>query len=220
MTGVLYLASMKLLSLNVGKPQPFSYDGMEGYTSIFKTPVEGERKVSAFNIDGDAQADLHNHGGELKAVYAYDVSYYDHWKNILERNDWSYGLFGENLTTEGLADDTVLIGNVYQVGSVLLRAVQPRFPCFKLNIRFGADNMLQQFVRQGKSGIYFSIVEEGSLQAGDAITLVEQSRYTVTIQQLVESYYQKGRNKDIAAQILAIDFLPPRLRQAFEHFMK
>jgi MOSC domain-containing protein YiiM len=220
MMGVLYLASMKLLSLNVGKPQAFSYDGMEGYTSIFKKPVEDERKVSILNIEGDEQSDLKNHGGELKAVYAYDVSHYDHWRNILERDDWSYGLFGENLTTEGLSDDTVLMGNVYQIGSVLLKAVQPRFPCFKLNIRFDAGNMVQQFVRQERNGIYFSVVEEGSLQVGDEIRLVEQSNYEVTIQQVVDSYYHKGRDTDIAAQILKIDFLPARLRQSFEHFMK
>src|SRR4051812_14934603 len=128
---------MKIISVNVGKPQPYSYHGKEGYTSIFKSPVNDERKVSRLNIAGDEQADLTVHGGEQKAVYAYDISYYHHWKKILQRDDWGYGLFGENLTTEHLPDDKIFIGDVYRIGTVYLKAIQPRFPCFKLNIRFG-----------------------------------------------------------------------------------
>lgn len=209
---------MKVISLNVGKPQPFSYRGNDGYTAIFKSPVAGERKVSALNIEGDKQADLTFHGGELKAVYTYDISYYHHWKNILQRDDWSFGLFGENLTTEGLTDDSIFIGNIYKIGSVYLRAVQPRFPCYKLNIRFGTEKMLQQFMQEGKHGTYFSVVQEGSLQAGDAIELVEESKHKITIQQLVEAYYNKGADKHTVAQLLAIEFLPSRLRKAFESF--
>ncbi len=209
---------MKLISLNVGKPQPFSYKGHDGYTSIFKLPVEGERKVSTLNIEGDAQADLTVHGGELKAVYSYDISYYHHWKNILERDDWVFGLFGENFTTQNLPDDTICIGNIYQVSSVLLKAIQPRFPCFKLNIRFGTEGMLQQFIQQKKHGTYFSVVQKGSLQAGDAIELIEASKHNITIQQLAETYYSKGADKNTTKQILAIEFLPERLRKAFESF--
>jgi MOSC domain-containing protein YiiM len=210
---------MKLLSLNVGQPQPFLYKEKKGSTSIFKSPVEGKRKVSFTNIEGDAQGDLVHHGGKLKAVYSYDISCYNHWKNILQRDDWSYGLFGENLTTEGLPDEEVFMGNIYKIGSVYIKAVQPRFPCFKLNIRFGDDNMLQQFMRVGKHGTYFSIEQEGSLQVGDEIALAEQSKHTITIQQLVTAYYNKETDKNIVEQILAIDFLPERLRTAFESYL-
>ena len=167
---------MKLISLNVGRPQPYTYKGQEGLTSIFKSPVEGERKVTALNIEGDEQSDLTVHGGELKAVYAYDISYYEHWKKILQRDDWGYGLFGENLTTEELPDDKICIGNIYQVGTVLLKAVQPRFPCFKLNIRFGSNNMIKRFTQEVKSGTYFSVEREGKLQRGDEIKLVHASQ--------------------------------------------
>ncbi len=142
---------MKLLSLNVGLPQTYSYQGKEVATSIFKSAVEGSRSVSKTNIEGDGQGDLVHHGGEMKAVYSYDIAYYEHWKNILQRNDWNYGLFGENLTTKGLTDDKVLIGNIYKIGSVYLKAIQPRFPCYKLNIRFEMHDMLQQFYATGKT---------------------------------------------------------------------
>jgi MOSC domain-containing protein YiiM len=209
---------MKLISLNVGKPQPYQYNGKEGYTSIFKTPVNGERAVTGFNISGDEQGDKHAHGGELKAVYAYDVSYYETWKKTLSRDDWSYGMFGENLTTDGLPDDKIYMGDIYKIGTVHLKAVQPRFPCFKLNIRFGLDDMLQRFAKQANNGTYFSIVQEGSLKAGDTIELVQRSRHNVTIQQLVDCYYTKGADKNMVQQILAIDFLPQRLITSFESF--
>lgn len=210
---------MKIISLNVGRPQPYHYKGRQGYTSIFKSSVQGEKKVAKLNIEGDEQADLTVHGGELKAVYSYDISYYPHWKNILQRDDWSYGLFGENLTTEGLPDDSIYIGNIYRAGSVYLKAVQPRFPCFKLNIRFGDGGMLQQFIQQAKHGTYFSVVQPGSLQAGDSIELVEKSKHKITIQQLADSYFAKAIDKSIVQQILAIEFLPERLRTAFEHLI-
>jgi MOSC domain-containing protein YiiM len=214
----LYLFVMKLLSLNVGLPQPFSYKGKEGHTSIFKSPVNGKRQVSRLNIEGDAQGDLTVHGGALKAVYAYDIAYYSHWKQIIQRENWSYGLFGENLTTEGLTDDKVFIGNIYKIGSVHLKAIQPRFPCYKLNIRFGVDDMLQQFMQQRKHGTYFSVEQEGSLQAGDDFELIHQSPYKITITELVECYYNKGADKHMLQQILEIDFLPERLRKSFESY--
>ncbi len=211
---------MKLLSLNVGLPQTYSYQGKALATSIFKSAVEGSRSVSKTNIEGDGQGDLVHHGGEMKAVYSYDIAYYEHWKNILQRDEWNYGLFGENLTTEGLTDDQVLIGNVYKVGSVYLKAIQPRFPCYKLNFRFEMHDMLQQFMQQGKHGTYFSVVQEGSLQAGDEITLVEESKHLISIQQIVECYYSKGADQSLLHKILRIDFLPARLRKSFESFLR
>lgn len=210
---------MKLLSLNVGQPKTYLYNGKEVLTSFFKSAVSNERNVSKFNVEGDAQADLSVHGGELKAVYAYDISYYDHWKTLLHREDWSYGLFGENLTTKRMADDKVFAGNIYKIGSVYLKAVQPRFPCFKLNIRFGTDTMLQQFMEQERNGIYFSVVQEGKLCAGDEILLEEKSKHNITMQQLVQCYYTKGADKSLLQQILSIDFLPERLMKAYESFM-
>ncbi|WP_165957987.1 MOSC domain-containing protein [Segetibacter sp. 3557_3] len=187
-------------------------------TSIFKFPVAGARDVTAVNIEGDEQSDLSVHGGRLKAVYSYDRSYYDLWKNIIDREDWSYGLFGENLTTEGLADDSICVGDVYQVGSVVLKAVQPRFPCFKLNIRFANNNMIQLFTKVARNGTYFSVLQPGRLQAGDKIHLVEKTPHQVTIQQLVDCYYNKGADKDLLADILKIDFLPEYLYKAFKSF--
>ncbi|HET7896661.1 MAG TPA: MOSC domain-containing protein, partial [Flavisolibacter sp.] len=210
--------TMKLLSLNVGRPQEIEWNGKLVRTSIFKSPVEGKRKISFLNIEGDEQSDLRVHGGINKAVYAYDLSNYQHWKTVLQRDDWHHGLFGENLTTEGLPDAEVKIGDVYRIGTAVLQAVQPRFPCFKLNVRFALPDMMEQFMEQKRNGIYFKVVEEGFAAAGDAIRLLEASPYPVTMQQYVECYYSKGAEKLVLETILSIPFLPEGQRKAFESF--
>lgn len=119
---------MEVVSLNVGTPQEVEWMGGVVRTSIFKKPVTGSRHVSFLNIEGDEQSDLRVHGGVNKAVYAYDIYHYDHWKKILPRDDWEYGMFGENLTTAGLFDDEARIGNIYQIGSVQYRLSSLAFP--------------------------------------------------------------------------------------------
>lgn len=209
---------MRLLSLNVGKPQEREWNGKTVRTSIFKSPVTGLRQVWFTNVEGDEQADLRVHGGVNKAVYAYDLSHYAHWKTVLHRNDWTPGLFGENLTTEGLPDTEVRIGDVYQIGTAHLQVVQPRFPCTKLNLRFGLPDMMERFTAQRRNGIYFKVVKEGRLEAGDEIKSVQPSAFAVTVQQYVDCYYSKGADRELVELILSVPFLPESQRLAFESF--
>jgi MOSC domain-containing protein YiiM len=210
---------MKLVSLNVGKPREFEWMGKTVHTSIFKNPVTDQRKVSFLNIEGDQQSDLSVHGGINKAVYAYDLSNYEHWKKILHREDWQDGMFGENLTTAGLADEGVRIGNVYQIGTVRLQAIQPRFPCFKLNIRFGLRDMIERFMTEKRNGIYFKVVEEGSMCVNDEIKLIEPSSYNVSIADYVNCYYSKGSDRQVLKTLLSISYLPERHRTVFEGYL-
>lgn len=188
-------------------------------TSIFKVSVEGQRKVSFLNIEGDEQSDLNVHGGINKAVYAYDVFHYEHWKNILQRDDWQHGMFGENLTTSGLVDEEVRIGDIYQIGTAKFQVIQPRFPCFKLNIRFGLPNMLDRFMQEKRNGIYFKVYEEGIIQVNDEINLIEASPYDVTISDYVECYYSKGSDKTLLKKLLSVPHLPERHRTVFEGYL-
>ena len=209
---------MKLISLNVGQPREVEWNGRPIRTSIFKSAVADKRHVSQLNIEGDEQSDLRVHGGINKAVYAYDVLHYEHWKKVLMRDDWGWGMFGENLTTEGLLDENVRIADVYEVGTAKLQVVQPRFPCMKLNVRFGKPDMIEVFMEQKRNGIYFKVVEEGTVQVNDEIKLAVRSAHPVTIQQYVDCYYAKGQPAEICHTILSIPFLPESQRRAFESF--
>ena len=211
---------MKILSLNVGKSVEVNWENEIVATGIFKNPTSEPCKVSFTGIEGDEQADLVHHGGENKAIYAYDIAYYQHWKTILPQHNWQAASLGENLTTQGLTDDVVLIGNQYKIGSAVVMAVQPRFPCFKLNIKTGIPNMLELFVQQQKHGIYFKVLQEGTIQVNDSIELLQASKHHVSILQLVQAYYSKGADKTLLKEILQIEVLPQRLRQTFESFTK
>ncbi len=210
---------MKILSVNTGSPREVIWNEQSYTTSIFKSPVTEPCQVSFYNIEGDQQSDLKNHGGRDKAVYAYPIQYYQHWKKLLTRSEWETGLFGENLTTDGLLDEEIRVGDIYQIGSVKLLAIQPRFPCYKLNIRFGMPDMVKRFFAEKMYGTYFRVVEEGELQATDPIALVERSPYPITIQDVVECYSSKEPNQETLQTILSVPFLPERLKTHFQNLL-
>jgi MOSC domain-containing protein YiiM len=186
---------MRILSVNVGTPKqaptgdaraPAGHSAV--LTSIFKSPVSGRVAVRGYNIEGDRQSDLTVHGGPNKAVYCYPGEHYPFWREQLSDPDLPYGAFGENLTTEGLTEDAVRIGDRFRVGSTVLRVTQPRMPCFKLGIRFSRDDMVKRFWQSGRSGIYFAIAEEGDLAAGDPIEKIAEGPVEVSIADVVRLY--------------------------------
>ena len=144
--------------------------------------------VRGFNIQGDQQADLTVHGGAQKAVYLYPSEHYPWWQSQLPGMELPPGMFGENLTTEGVLENEVQIGDRFRIGSVVLQVSQPRMPCFKLALKFGRPDMVKRFWRSGFSGIYFSVVEEGSLAAGDEIVPISRASDSVTVAELVSLY--------------------------------
>ena len=156
---------MQVLSVNVGLPRVLTWQGRPIRTAIFKQPVTGPVALAGDNLAGDAQADLRVHGGPDKAVYAYDATHYAAWRALLPAwTDWTPGLFGENLTTDGLLETAVRVGDVFGLGTARLRAVQPRQPCYKLNARFNDGGMAARFARLGRPGIYFRVEEPGTVR--------------------------------------------------------
>ena len=179
---------MKLLSLNVGRPRPVDTPRGPVLTAIWKSPVEGRRALRRFNIDGDQQADLRVHGGEAKAVYLYPSEHYSFWRQELPDMDLPPGMFGENLTSEGISEQEAQIGDRFRIGTAVLQVSQPRMPCSKLNLKFGRADMVKRFWKSGRSGIYFSIVEEGELGSGDAIVPVSRVENGISVGELMRLY--------------------------------
>jgi MOSC domain-containing protein YiiM len=172
---------MRVVSVNVGMPREVDWKGRKVTTGIFKSPVGATLTVRRLNIDGDGQADLTVHGGPDKAVYAYPSEHFGPWSERLGR-ELTPGNFGENLTTMGLLEDTVHIGDEFRVGTARLVVTQPRLPCFKLGLRFNDPGMVKLFLQAGKPGIYFAVLEEGAVGPGDSIERIAEdgSRITVT----------------------------------------
>src|SRR5579864_4715935 len=160
--------NVQLVSLNVARPRLVVYKGMPINTGIFKGPVLGPVQLRTLNLDGDRQADLSVHGGRFKAVYGYPSEHYEFWRKELPERDLSWGMFGENFTTEGLAEDDLHIGDRFEIGTGVVMVRQPRLPCYKLAAKFQRDDILERFLRSGRSGLYFSVEKEGVVTVGDS----------------------------------------------------
>ena len=173
------------------------------------------------NIDGDGQGDLRVHGGTYKAIYGYPFEHYTHWQQELQRDDLTYGQFGENLTLEGLLEEAVRIGDVFQIGStVRLQITQPRVPCFKLAYKMGLPEFPKQFLESRRVGFYFRVLEEGEITAGDTIACVETNSESMTVTEIVNLRYFDTDNHEKIAQARKLRALAPGWKRDFTKLLK
>ena len=177
---------MKVLSINISGPKPLTYRGQTVATGIFKMPVTGKISVHRLGLEGDVQVDKRVHGGPDKAVYIYPHEHYAHWEKFLSRKDFAFGQFGENLTTSGLLEDSVRVGDKLRIGSVLLQVTQPREPCFKLMTKMNDFTFAKPFLTSGRTGFYLRVLEEGEVSAGDVIESVATDSSAPTIREVVQ----------------------------------
>jgi MOSC domain-containing protein YiiM len=184
-------------------------------TSIWKSPVEGPVRVVRHNVEGDRQSDLEVHGGADKAIYAYPAEHYGPWREELPGTDLPWGAFGENLTTEGLRETEVRIGDRLRVGSVELVVTQPRMPCYKLGIRHGRDDLVKRFLESRRSGFYLSIASEGVLAADDPIEVLLRAEPSLTIREIVDLYVGTGSDTERLRLAAALPALPEGWRAHF-----
>jgi MOSC domain-containing protein YiiM len=179
---------MRVLSIQVGLPKPIAHRDHEVETAIQKSPVAGPVMLRTLNLDGDRQADLTVHGGRDKAVYAYAHEAYEAWKRVRPQDPYPPGAMGENLTVEGLDESAISVGDRFAIGAggAVLEVSEPRFPCHKLALKFNDPHILRQFMDVGRPGIYFRVVHEGLITAGDTLALVEKSPHPVLISELFD----------------------------------
>lgn len=207
---------MKLLSVNVSLPKAVHHDGRLVMTGIYKEPVDGRVMVHTLKIDGDGQANLNAHGGIHKAVYAYCFENYAYWQAELGKGDFPFGQFGENLTTEGITEEVVHIGDVFRIGGALLQVTQSRNPCAKIVAKMGVKDFAKRFIASGRVGFYLSVLDEGEIGAGDEIELIERDPGGVSITEI--NRLRNFDRDDVDGLRLAIrsDALAPELRHPFE----
>ena len=167
------------------------------------------------NLQGDQQSDLSVHGGADKAIYAYPSEHYAFWRKEFPGLDIPWGAFGENLTTEGLLEDKVQVGDRFRAGSAEFIVTQPRMPCFKLGIRFNRPDMIKRFLRSGRTGFYLAVLREGDVAAGDAFDLVAQDDNHVTVADVVGLYTADAANQELLRRASELSALPETWRQYF-----
>ena len=208
----------QLISIQAGKPADHGADSISKKSwrsGVFKFPLEGRVYVGALNINGDGQQDLKNHGGPYRAVLGYSADHYPEWRAELNRPDFPYGGFGENFTIAGLTEETVFIGDVYAVGEVRLQVSQPRMPCWKLARRWGIKDLTARVQAKAWGGWYHRVLQEGYVEAGQEITLIERpnSRYSVDFLFAIMSEWID--DPDALAEIIQLEALTDEWRVDF-----
>jgi ferredoxin-NADP reductase/MOSC domain-containing protein YiiM len=210
----------RLLSVNVGLPRDIAWKGRIVHTGIRKDPVAGRCRVRRLNLEGDGQGDLHGHGGEQRAVFVYQIESYRHWQEQLKRTDFVHGQFGENFTIEGLTDDSVCIGDRYQIGSALFEVTQPRVTCYRVGIRTNEPRMPALLTSSGRPGFYFRVLREGEVGAGDDIVRVGQAKERMTVAEINALLYSPNHPRDQLERSLRIEALSPGWRRSFETLLQ
>ncbi|MBR0788501.1 MOSC domain-containing protein [Bradyrhizobium manausense] len=206
----------RLLSVNVGLPRDIAWQGRTVHTGVWKSPVEGLRRVRWLNIDGDGQGDTAGHGGEQRAVYVYQDEAYRYWQDHLGRSDLVAGQFGENFTVAGLADTEVCIGDRYKIGSALFEVTQPRVTCYRLGIRMDEPDMAALLVKHGRPGFYFRVIDEGDVEAGDEITKVASGPESMSVSEINALLYLPPHPRERLERALKIPALSRGWRHSFE----
>ncbi|HEY6931621.1 MAG TPA: MOSC domain-containing protein [Thermoanaerobaculia bacterium] len=202
----------RVLSVNVGTPRQFEYNGRPAKSAIWKFPVSGPVEARGVNLAGDDQADRGAHGGPDKAVYAYAVEDARWWEREIGR-PFVFGEFGENLTTEGIAVNDSPIGERWQIGTAVFEVSEPRIPCWRLGVRMKDSQFLRRFIEALRPGAYLRIVTEGSLAAGDPIRVVKKSDTQLTVRDVFRIY---NRDRDEVERILAV----PQMSDAWKRWAR
>ncbi|MGO9977297.1 MAG: MOSC domain-containing protein [Solirubrobacteraceae bacterium] len=209
----------RLLSVNVGMPRDVEWEGRTVRTGIWKDSVDGPRMVRRLNVDGDGQGDLQGHGGVNRPVFVYQIESYRYWQTFLDRNDFLYGQFGENFTVEGLADDEVCIGDRYRIGSALFEVSQPRVTCYRVGIRMSEPRMPSLLVAHHRPGFYLRVLEEGKVQAGDAVERVERGPEAMTVAEIDGLLYLPNRARRDLIRALRIPALSEGWQGSFRDLL-
>ncbi len=206
---------MRVVSVNVGLPREVVWRGKPITTGIFKEPIGGRVPVGSLNLAGDRQADLRVHGGPDKAVYAYPSEYYEIWRRERPELDLPWGQFGENLTTEGLLDEQVNVGDRFRVGTAELVVTQPRLPCFKLGIKMGRDEFVTEFLDRRLLGFYFAVAREGEVAAGDPIVALSCDARQFPVTEVARLYASDRDDVEGLRRAAEVDALPESWRDYF-----
>ena len=213
---------MKLISLQTGTPAEHVSPLKDGQnadwvSSIWREAVTGRVHLGRTDIDGNAQADLKNHGGPDKAVCCYSAEHYPGWRTALGLSEaaFAYGAFGENFTVTDLTEPAVCLGDIYTVGTATVQVSQPRMPCWKVGRRWNSAALPGEMTASGRTGFYLRVLEEGEVGAGDTLTLRERPLPQWTVARLNDVLYVQKNDPAQDEELSRLPLLAEAWRRTF-----
>ncbi|SDE07790.1 MOSC domain-containing protein YiiM [Pricia antarctica] len=205
---VFYFWDMRIISTNIGNPTIILWNGKEEKTGIFKYPVSKPLFLGNTDVDKDTVIDRKHHAGFNKACFLFSADEYPYWKKEYPNLEWDWGMFGENLTVEGLDEAILRIGDIFKIGSATVQVSQPREPCYKLGVRFKDQKILKKYIEHGHPGTYVRVLEEGIVNIGDHLKVLEQSKNALTVNQFFRLLYAKKKSPELLRLFMANDSVP------------
>jgi len=211
---------MRVLSVSVAKASRQQFGEVAVRTSIVKEPATGPVHLRFDGLDGDGMATPVWGGHRRPALYAYPYEHYSFWLQELGRESFPFGKFGENITTEGLLEESVYAGDMYQIGTARVQAIGFRIPCRNLALTMDETAMIKRFRAARKPGIFFQVIEEGEIASEDAIELLDRVDSDFTIADMVALHTDESRDLDAVRSLLEKPFLPGTITKDFATFIK
>lgn len=198
---------MRVISTNIAKPTTVLKNGKSVETGIYKTHVKDGITLGLTDVIGDSVMDRKHHGGKDKACYIYSADHYPFWQEKFPDLYWTHGMFGENLTVEGLDETKINIGDTYEVGSAIIQVSEPRRPCSILGIRFGTQAIVKEFYHQPFPGIYVRVLKEGKIKKGDSFKLIKKEKNSISISAVYSLFAMDDKNQKLAKKAITISSL-------------
>lgn len=211
---------MQVLSANIAKPATIIWRGQEVLTGIYKYAVDIPIFLNSEDVDNDHVLDRRYHGGVDKACYLYSADHYPFWKDKFPELKWEWGMFGENLTVKGLNESDVRIGDRFQIGGAIVQVSQPRQPCFKLGVRFGDQNMVDDFWNLPFPGVYVRVLEPGNVAKGDRFTLLESNPESLSVSQVFLIFRSNRTDINLIKKAIDEPFLAESCRKDIQKLLK
>lgn len=206
--------------MNIGKRKLIKYRGNEIYTGIYKYPVNEAIMLGVTDVAGDEVIDRKYHGGTDKACYLYGANHYNFWKKELPKLDWHFGMFGENITVDGLVESCIRIGDVFKLGTAVVQVTQPRQPCYKLGIRLENPKAVKQFVKAELPGVYLRIIEAGEVKRGDTMELISSNVENHSVREIFHLLYHPNEKTEEIKKAIGIIELADSCRKDLIKFAK
>ena len=203
---------MYVQSTNIAIPKTITWHDKPVETGIYKTPTPKAIYLGKTGVKNDFIGDTRVHGGTHKACYLFSTDHYPYWKKLYPDLDWNWGLFGENLTINGLNETQVMVGAIYKVGNALIQITQPREPCFKFGVKFGSQDIISKFIAHGFPGTYAKVLEEGYVETNATLKLVDEPDRSLSVKQLFQLIFSRNKNADLLDIAINNDALPSKLK--------